>query len=650
MISIHRYKPSIYLFLCGIFILLLVGFVYWPGLHGPFFLDDLQSIEPTALESFSWSKLIEISLQNDTGPLGRPVSVFTFALNQIFFGTGPFSFKATNLAIHLLIGISIGIFIYLLVLLQPRVKRLALPMAFITATLWLVHPLQVSTVLYPVQRMTQLCHLFTLLGLNTYLFGRLRLYTQQSHAILFLGLSFGLFYPLAIFSKETGIIFPWYLICIEYFMLRFHCQQKSQQYYLTHFHSILSLSLLLGAFLYYWSQLNKFLFTFAEKNITLWDRLLTQIKALVFYMKLTLIPQLEEMGLYHDDFPISRNFDTDLIFASIILFCCMALIYLLRKRAPVIAFGFAWFFVSHSIESTAIPLELVFEHRNYLASVGLLFIPVYYLIRFIYKSSLPTKWISIFFTATTIVLLLALTYLRSVAWSTPLKFLSNELYNHPNSARVHIEVANLFLQKEQYEQAFNQLDIAKKIEPYNAGIVLHEILIFCRAQSIPPQLYEIALQKIRQSAITPYVILTLDQIVQNMFNQSCSAVDKNKMIAIINSALQNPFLKYKPLYKAVLFHLLSGLELLNHNVDQSRMLLFKSFETYPKRLDPLIQKAYLEMQFHLYTEAEKTLNKIHEHVRFLRSPSSKIAKLEQTMEKLKHNGVQATPALKGSNP
>lgn len=641
-----------------LFLSLIAGLVlcatialYWPGLHGPFLLDDLQTISPSQLEFTSWSQLIEISLQNDTGPLGRPISVFTFTLNNLFFGTAPFSYKVTNLIIHLLTGIALGVFIYLLVLLQPRVKQQALPIAFLTALIWLIHPLQVSTVLYPVQRMTQLCHLFTLLGLNTYLYGRMKGFTQQPHATFFMGLSLGLFYPLAVFSKETGIIFPWYLICIEYFLLRFHCPDKTEQKRLTKFHYILSLSLLFGALLYYWMHLNKFLIIFAEKNITLFDRLLTQTKVLVFYIKLILMPQVSKMGLYHDDFVLSTHFDKDVITSSMILFCCLLLIYLLRRRARVVAFGLAWFFISHTVESTALPLELVFEHRNYLASVGLLLIPVYHFVVSFNKCTKTIKIMSSSLTLALIILLMTLTYNRSLAWSTPIEFLSNELYNHPQSARAHIEVANVFLLKEQYDLALNELEQAQQIQPFNAGISLHEMLIFCRDKSIPPAFYETVLQKVRQGAINPYVILTLDYMVKNLFQQSCPGIDKNKLIDIINTALQNPFLEYKPLYTAVLYHLLSGVELLNNNVDQSRTLLLKSFQVYPTRLEPLIEKAYLEMKLHLYPEAQKTIKQLHAHTRFLRSPSDKIAKLDKAMEILSKSQQEQDPsAFKESKP
>lgn len=617
-----------------IFAFILATALYWPGLHGPFFLDDLQSISPTQLDSFSWRKFIEISLQNDTGPIGRPISVASFALNYLFFGASPFSFKAVNLGLHFVISLAISLFIYLLVSLQPRARKQAIPIALMTGLIWLVHPLQVSTVLYPVQRMTQLCHLFILMGLNTYLWGRIRLNTQHSYAYQLIGASLFIFFPLAVLSKETGILFPWYLICIEYFLLQFHCKYLKDQKRLKRAHSLMSLSLLLGAVFYYWLNLDKFLNTFAEKNISLFDRLLTEAKVIILYMKLIFLPQLSEMGLYHDDFPISSHIDANVFISFLLLIFCAILIIFLRKRAPIVAFGLSWFFLSHTIESTALPLELVFEHRNYLAMVGLILIPVYYLVLFLSKKS-NLKKTSIFLFSSIVILIMALTYFRSVSWSSPQKFLISERLNHPQSARVHIEIANWFLNNKQYDNAFTELDRAQLIEPYNGGIILHKILIHCRASSVPSVLYDEALKTVRQGAITPYVILVLDQMVQNMFNHQCSSVDKDKMTIIIQEAMKNPFLGYKPLYKAVLFHLEAGIALLQNHVDRSLLLLNESFETYPRRLDPLIQKAYLEIQFSMIEQAEKTVHQVNTQAKYLRSPSEKITTLNKTFDAVK---------------
>ncbi|MDW8479046.1 MAG: hypothetical protein RML12_03380 [Xanthomonadales bacterium] len=44
---------------------------------------------------------------------------------------------------------------------------------------------------------------------------------------------------------------------------------------------------------------------------------------------------------------------------------------MLRCRRPWLAFGIGWFFLGHAITAAPLPLELAFEHRNYLPSFGL---------------------------------------------------------------------------------------------------------------------------------------------------------------------------------------------------------------------------------------------------------------------------------------
>jgi len=628
----HSYK--VFITLTIILAVFLVFLIYWQGLYGPFLLDDLQSIEPAQLSTFTWQQFIEICLQNDTGPLGRPISVASFALNNYFFGLNPFYYKLVNLVIHVLCGFAIGFLAYLLMLFMPKAKRQAKIIGFFTALLWLIHPLQVSTVLYPVQRMTQLCHLFILLGLNTYVCGRIKQLTHKPYSGRILILSYVFFFPLALLSKETGILFPWYVLIAEYFVLKFHGTPK-QSKNLKWFHLILCLGLLLGALFYYWHHLDTYLALFADKRITLGDRVLTQLNALVFYLKLIIIPQLADMGLYHDDFQIVRAFNLQTILCTLLLVSLASLIFFTRKKAPIIALGLSWFFVSHAIESTILPLEMVFEHRNYLASFGLLLMATYYFIPFFNKVDMAPKRFYIIFTFFLFALLATITFQRSNIWSSSEKFLQESRIQHPNSPRVHIEIANLFLQEQQYALAFAELDEAARLDPYNAGIPLHKILIFCKLQAVPPSLYNEAKLKLQQGAITPYVITVLDMMVQNMFNKQCNTVDRKKIIELIHTALENPYLRYKPRYKAVLYHLEAGLELLNTNIDKSRNLLLKSYKAFPQRIEPLLQKAYLEMQKGMLEEAEHSVAFAHEKLGKNKATKLKLQKLDFTLQAVK---------------
>lgn len=568
------------------------------------------------------------SLQNDTGPIGRPLTQATFILNYYFFGLQPYSFKVVNLIIHLICGALIGSLSYLIVLLQPLKRQYAIPIALLSSFLWLIHPLQVSTVLYSVQRMAQLCFMFLLLGCITYVLGRKAQITRSSKGTLLICSAFFIFFPLAILSKENGLLFPWYLLAIEYFILRFHTTPQLRKP-LKRFHLVLSSSLLIGALLYYALHFTTYLHTFSEKGFTLLERCMSELRALIFYLELILLPALSKMSLYHDDFLVSKQLDLSVLLSAAGLLICFFSIYWYRRRANLMAFGLSWFFIAHTMESTILPLELFFEHRNYIASFGIVFPLAYYAITFFSSVSPNIKKIGCISGILLLILLGSITHWRVQSWSSPESFLRSTSAFHPHSTRVQIEIANWLLLQGNYQAALAYLEKAQNLAPQNAGIALHQLLVFCRNEWVPTLYYEKSRQQLQTGPITPYVITTLNIMVDNMLKGRCESLDPNQLWDILQLSLQNKSLAYKPKYKAVLLHIAAGIALKQNKITQSKQLLLESFLTYPKRIDPLIQKAYLELQHREINEAKSTLRTIEAHQHFLYSPHEKILELKR---------------------
>ena len=50
----------------------------------------------------------------------------------------------------------------------------------------------------------------------------------------------------------------------------------------------------------------------------------------------------------------------------------VAAAFALRHRLPMFSLGLFWFLGAHLLTSSVLPLELVFEHRNYFALLGVL--------------------------------------------------------------------------------------------------------------------------------------------------------------------------------------------------------------------------------------------------------------------------------------
>ena len=169
-------KPAVWLFA----LLVATVLVYLPGLNGPFLFDDppnlILPINAWLSGQTGWH---EVLLGNRSGLLGRPLSMLSFIANAATTGLAPLPFKATNLAIHLLCGLLIYVLISRVLTRDPQLRTRAKLAALLVSAVWLLHPMQVSTVLYIVQRMAQLSTMFMLLGLLVFVLGREAL--EQGH-------------------------------------------------------------------------------------------------------------------------------------------------------------------------------------------------------------------------------------------------------------------------------------------------------------------------------------------------------------------------------------------------------------------------------------------------------------------------------------
>ena len=187
--------------------------MYFTGLHGDYVFDDIVNIidnKKIAISALDYENLKSAWYSGDAGPLGRPISMLSFALNYYFTGFEPFYFKLTNLFIHLINGllvfiISLKLFQWLSHQYQRISLQSAVYLACLVSLIWLIHPLNLTSVLYVVQRMTSLSTLFGLFALAIYCFWRTRAITGLNTIFALCGVALSLL--ASILSKESGILF-----------------------------------------------------------------------------------------------------------------------------------------------------------------------------------------------------------------------------------------------------------------------------------------------------------------------------------------------------------------------------------------------------------------------------------------------------------
>ncbi|RDZ27031.1 hypothetical protein [Lysobacter silvisoli] len=436
-----------------ILLLLLTAAIYWQGLSGPFLFDDGWNF--TAL--FAWAKgkatWQEVVLGNGSLLLARPVAMASFLLTTWLGGVDPFSFKLGNLAVHLACGVLVWAVARRALTEDPRLAMHANALAIVAAAFWLLHPLQVSTVLYAVQRAAQLSTLFVLAAVWTYLIARRQLAqgaTRRTAMLLFL--LFPLIVVAGLLSKQNAAIAP--LLCLVLELAYFRGQSASRAVLWPFFGLSLGLPAVLAAGLLAFAP-DKLLGGYAEWGFTLGERLLTQPRALCDYLAMLLIPRSPAMGLYTDDFAVSTGLmaPPSTLAAILALLAISAAAIAVRKRAPTVFAGWFLFLAGHAVESGFLPLEMYYEHRNYLPSAGVmlalvaLFAQVGARLR---TNVLSTRQLGLLAAGTFGLVLAFATFGRVMVWQKIETVVAQGLRFHPQSLRANFDRAVLALQAQDY--------------------------------------------------------------------------------------------------------------------------------------------------------------------------------------------------------
>lgn len=302
----------------------------------------------------------------------RFIPMLTFAIDHQLGGGSITQFHRTNIIIHLLA--TGAVFFFVLSLLQSKGGRDTLQwippdwFALFVAALWALNPAQTNGVTYLVQRMASLAALFYCLSCALYLRARL---ADTLLPRLSWGMGCVVAAVLAFGSKENTATLPVTLVLLEVMFLSPGLGQKIRgRLRPGQWLGICVLAfLLLPLATPFW---NHIVAGYLDRPFTLGQRLLTEARVIVFYLSLLLLPLPGRMNLDHD-FPLSHSLLSPLTtlwsFLGLAGLVCVA--HRQRKKAPLFAFGIYWFLLTLLIESSVVPLEIIFEHRLYLPSIGI---------------------------------------------------------------------------------------------------------------------------------------------------------------------------------------------------------------------------------------------------------------------------------------
>lgn len=504
--------------------LLLIGFiaiiaVYWAGLHGAYLFDDYPNIidnHEVQPKDASIPSLVSAALSSPSSELKRPLSSLSFAVNYLATGLDPFWMKATNLVLHLLNGWLVYLLAGVLIsavrrwhfdgsnlrpMEQDATPGTEVQTRWIAACLalgWMLLPINVTVVLYVVQRMESMANLFVLAGLIGYTRTRSRMLELKDHGLRQVALCAGyILLPtaLGLFAKETAIMLPLYAALVEWAVFRFKRPDGvgTDRRLLALYAFGLVLPGIIGLAVLVPGLLRPA--TWAVRDFTLKTRLLSEARIVVDYVAWTVVPTPHALSFYHDDFQISKGLLAPLsTFVSIVALALgIGFTVWVRKRKPLVALGLALFLGCHLLTGTIIPLELIYEHRNYFASFGLLLALLPWLAA---MEDSPVATRSFFLPKRTLFVMLmlhwtALTLMTSQAWSTPLNLAEELAARAPQSPRAQYELGRTYIVLSNYDaaspmvdQAYAPLERAAALP--GSSILPEQALIFLNARMNRP--------------------------------------------------------------------------------------------------------------------------------------------------------------------
>jgi len=546
---------------------LLTVLAYLPGLPGSFVFDDTGAIANNPalhLDTLDYASLARAVFSAPVGGLLRPISTTSFALEAYLFGISPGHFKFTNICIHLMVGLAL----WFLARELFRAYRSATGKAIddsdiawaslVACTLWLVHPLNLTSVLYVVQRENSLSALFTALAILSYLVGRRG---AAPHRHLLVWLVTPLLICAGALCKENAVLAPVYILVIEFTLLDFPQNDvKARRETFGFFTVFLCLPLLVAGGLLVLRP-SSFLAGYSIRDFTLYERLISESRILLDYLRWMAVPDLRQLGLFHDDIVPSRG----LLHPATTLPSVLAILALLtaaiwsRKRAPLLSFGIMWFFAGQLLESTLLPLELAYEHRNYLPLFGICIGVTGAFLFWAMESkqlrmakALPITFILIFAVATAA---------RAMDWHDELAFARSESRHHPHSARALAELQWSYVN---YVAATGDtqliplaIDAAERSKSADPGSINQDIglaYMYTKVHELAEARLRLQSAAAAASSATPSSTLQLAlQTLLTIGPEANGSLDKD-ILLIFQRALGNPRLQTNPCFHAAIWN------------------------------------------------------------------------------------------------
>ena len=536
-------------------VLLLGWFIYQPASNSVYLLDDRSNLSGLASVTDAETAL-QFVVSGTAGPVGRPLSLATFIPQATMWDESAAPFLRVNIAIHLLNGLLACFFFLQLARAHrgddPNNRLIAIG----AMALWLFLPLLASSSLMIVQRMATLTATFVLLGLNAYLYFRSRIETESNPALIGMSLSLVLGTMLAVLSKENGALLPTLVLVMEATLLQAPARVSSRSWRTWRIVFLgvptLAIAYLLLSHLPYPED------TVLRRGMTAWERLMTQAQILWEYLFNAFVARPAEYGPFHDSYPVARSITNPVTLAAVISWLLViAGSVSWRRKYPLVAFAVLWFLAGHMLESTALPLELYFEHRNYIPLMGPVFALSYVMLSVTGQYRNVARLGFGAYVAMNAVILLSVTSL----WGKPLEAAGYWKTNSPDSVRAAAHLAARQMTEIAGPVGLITLQEFVAQHPEHAYLRIHELTVSCRLSS--ERDYSAVVSYLEETLPSIRFDLSVGRMLDNLMlaisETDCNGLDRDTGKKLAEAVARNPVYAGNKLYMSSHHLLMAGI-------------------------------------------------------------------------------------------
>lgn len=579
--------------------------LYWTGTTGAFLFDDWINLSPLKQVDGPGApshQLRDYLSRNRSGPTGRPVAMLSFLPHAGYWPHRAAPFLRTNVLLHCLNGLMLLTLVRRLVLCSTTsTERRANALALLAASVWLLHPIQVSTVLYAVQRMTQLAALFSLLAFLSYVRGRLDInagHTTRGLVYLAFTPAFAL---IGFYAKEIAALVPLALLLIEYWLIPTDTASPRIRARVRILMLWAPLVLLLGV-------LTRPLINaaYSAAPFSAAERVLTEARVVTDYLWKLAVPKSVSAGLFHNaSIEISEGLlSPPSTLVSVLLLGALIISGIaLRRHTPLLAWGLTFFLAMHLLEGTTIPLELYYEHRNYLPSVGLAVTLASGII------ALATHYRTAGITAAVgwLALSAVQTHVRADNWGHPLRAAEMWTHEYPESSRAWQNLALRHGERGNDRGVHYALRRWRSLQPNHMLPVLSELTYDCPTAPIPAQHRRRIRELVRHGNPDNGILNAFQRLTNQTLTGACRGLRPDQIHTLIRLLLDNPRLA-SDFVRQRLWHL-DGRLLLAPGFKGEALKAFNKSQQVMKNDVLLTVQARTLVEYGYEAEAELLLNR-----------------------------------------